>query len=61
MQLGEYKNYIAGVFTDGEATETFDVLNPATEEVLATVSNATPGDVVRAVTAATDAQPIFAD
>ncbi|MCU1492644.1 MAG: betaine-aldehyde dehydrogenase [Acidimicrobiaceae bacterium] len=50
-----------GLFIDGEFVEPtdgslFETVNPATEEVLAEVSAAGPGDVDRAVVAATRAQ-----
>lgn len=44
--------YIDGRWVDGERGETFQSHNPATGEVLATVAQATPADVDRAVEAA---------
>lgn len=45
------KNYVAGKWIEGKG-ETFATVNPATEEKLADVSQATPEDVNAAVTAA---------
>ncbi len=44
--------YVDGEWRDGERGETFQSVNPATGEVLATVAQATPADVDRAVDAA---------
>jgi succinate-semialdehyde dehydrogenase/glutarate-semialdehyde dehydrogenase len=44
--------YIDGVWRPGATGERFDVLNPATEEVLASVASATPEDCLEAVAAA---------
>jgi aldehyde dehydrogenase (NAD+) len=44
--------YIDGARTDGDAESTLDVRNPATEEVIASVPQATRGDVQRAISAA---------
>ncbi|MGE2728294.1 aldehyde dehydrogenase family protein [Mycolicibacterium vaccae] len=44
--------FIDGVWTDGVGDETLQVLNPATEETVAEVPQATPADVDAAVTAA---------
>jgi aldehyde dehydrogenase (NAD+) len=46
------RQFIDGKWTDGAAEESLDVVNPATEEVLATVPVATPRDVQDAVAAA---------
>jgi succinate-semialdehyde dehydrogenase/glutarate-semialdehyde dehydrogenase len=61
MELGAYQNYIGGEWTSGRAEETFSVINPATEEVIATVPNATPDDVHAAIDAAAAVQPEWAD
>ena len=47
-----HRLYIDGAWTEGEGDERIDVVNPATEEVIARVPQATRGDVVRAVQAA---------
>jgi aldehyde dehydrogenase (NAD+) len=47
-----YKLYIDGAWVDGEGDETVDVLNPATEQVIGRVPQATRGDVRRAIEAA---------
>jgi acyl-CoA reductase-like NAD-dependent aldehyde dehydrogenase len=44
--------YINGQFTQGSATETIDVHNPATEDMLDSVPRGTPADVSAAVSAA---------
>ncbi|MGE2834839.1 aldehyde dehydrogenase family protein [Mycobacterium sp. SMC-4] len=44
--------FIDGAWTDGVGEETLQVLNPATEETIAEVPQATPADVDAAVTAA---------
>ena len=54
-----------GVFVDGEWTEAasgrrFDVVDPATEEVVATVADGGPEDAVRAIEAAGRAQKDWA-
>ncbi|CAM3941711.1 NAD-dependent succinate-semialdehyde dehydrogenase [Alicyclobacillus pomorum] len=61
MELGTYQNFIGGVWTDGDAKETFAVVNPATEETIATVPNATASDVKAAIDAAHAVQPEWAD
>lgn len=47
-----YRLYIDGEWTDSEGTAHLDVVNPATEEVIGRVPQATRGDVVRAIEAA---------
>ena len=47
-----HKLYIDGEWTDSSGTELLEVINPATEEVIATVPQATPADIHRAVAAA---------
>ena len=44
--------YIDGKWTPGEATGSIEVINPATEEVIGNVPDATPKDAVRAIEAA---------
>jgi malonate-semialdehyde dehydrogenase (acetylating) / methylmalonate-semialdehyde dehydrogenase len=51
------KNYFGGSWTDAEATERLDLLNPASGEVLAQVPLSTASDVDRAVRAAREAFP----
>ena len=46
------KNYIGGEWVDSRSGETFDVVNPATEEVFATVPSAGREDAQRAIKAA---------
>ena len=50
-----YQMFIAGEWRDAETGETTDVINPATEEVIANVPKGTTGDVDRAVAAARSA------
>ncbi|MGB3685139.1 MAG: NAD-dependent succinate-semialdehyde dehydrogenase [Ornithinimicrobium sp.] len=52
--------FIDGEFVGAEGGATFEVLNPATEEVLCTVSDASPADGMRALEAAAAAQADFA-
>ena len=44
--------FIDGAWTDGVGEQTLEVLNPATEEIIAQVPQATPADIDAAVTAA---------
>ncbi|MFD2629191.1 aldehyde dehydrogenase [Oceanobacillus kapialis] len=48
--------YINGKYVESTATETIDVLNPATEEVISKIASGTEEDVNKAVKAASDAQ-----
>jgi aldehyde dehydrogenase (NAD+) len=50
-----YQLFIGGEWADSSGDEALDVINPATEEVIGTVPQATPADVDRAVTAAREA------
>ena len=50
-----YKNYIGGEWVDAASGETFDVVNPATEEVFATVPSGGREDAQRAIAAAREA------
>ncbi|RVC83487.1 NAD-dependent succinate-semialdehyde dehydrogenase [Mesorhizobium sp. M4A.F.Ca.ET.022.05.2.1] len=52
--------YIDGVWTAGDATRTFDVLNPATGEVLASLSDMGAAETRDAIAAAHAAQPAWA-
>jgi succinate-semialdehyde dehydrogenase / glutarate-semialdehyde dehydrogenase len=60
-ELGRYSLFIGGNWTDGQSGETFDVINPATEEVIATVPNASPSDMQAAIEASVAAQAEWAD
>jgi aldehyde dehydrogenase (NAD+) len=51
--------YIDGSWVPSLGTGTIDVVNPATEEVIATVPEGVPGDVDRAVAAARAALPVW--
>src|SRR5947207_15989505 len=52
-----YKNFIGGEWVDSADGGTMEVLNPATEEVIAEVPSSTAADVDRAVRAAKQALP----
>lgn len=52
MAVQTYKLYIDGAWQDSDGTETIEVINPATEEVIGQVPQATASDVARAVQAA---------
>src|SRR5881227_442122 len=52
-----YKNFIGGDWVDSADGGTMEVLNPATEEVIAEVPSSTAADVDRAVRAAKQALP----
>ena len=48
----DFDLYIDGVWTSGEASGSIEVINPANEEVIGTVPEASPKDAVRAIEAA---------
>ena len=52
--------YIGGEWVDGSAG-TFEVQDPATEEALCEVADATPDDALRALDAAAEAQADWAN
>ena len=54
--MKQYQLYINGEFLDNGDREMFDVVNPATEEVISQVPKATEEDVAAAVDAAYEAQ-----
>lgn len=53
------KHYINGKWIESTGSETIDVINPATEEVIGTISNGTVEDVDKAVQAAKQAFTTF--
>jgi acyl-CoA reductase-like NAD-dependent aldehyde dehydrogenase len=55
--MSQYKMLVAGELIEGNTT--LDVINPATEEVFATVPRASETDVMTAVTAAKNAQKLW--
>ncbi|WP_142781708.1 NAD-dependent succinate-semialdehyde dehydrogenase [Agrobacterium sp. T29] len=57
--LGD-QGYVGGQWTGGSATSTFDVLNPATGEVIASLPDMGPSDTRAAIDAAYAAQPDWA-
>ena len=59
-QLAE-KNFIHGEFTPAQSGETFDVINPATMEVIAKVPASDAADVDAAVKSAKEAQKAWAN
>lgn len=60
QNLGHYQQFIAGVFTDGHSSETFEVVNPATGQAVATLTNAVQADMEDAIRAAVAVQDDFA-
>jgi acyl-CoA reductase-like NAD-dependent aldehyde dehydrogenase len=50
--IEKYQAFIGGEKVDGSGGETFDVVNPATGQVIAAVAKCTPADVDKAVSAA---------
>src|SRR5262245_19000098 len=52
-----YKQYIGGVFSDASNGKTWDVVNPATEEIVATVPFGNENDCLVALEAANGAFP----
>src|SRR5438045_4353526 len=57
VSTASYENYVGGEWVDSVDGETMDVLNPATEDVIATVPRGSQADVDRAVDAARKALP----
>ena len=57
--LNKTKQYINGEWIDSTSSETIEVVNPATEEVIGKISKGTGEDVDRAVLAAKEAFPSF--
>ena len=55
-----YKLFIGGEWSEAASGETFEVLNPATLEPVATVPDAGSADMKRAVDAAAEAQEEWA-
>lgn len=58
-QLPPGRHYIDGVFTDGQASTTEDVVDPCSEQVIQSVARGTAGDVDTAVAAAREAVPAW--
>lgn len=56
MSTKEYKLYINGSWVDSENQDTDTILNPATEEIVATVQDASANDAIDALRAAEKAQ-----
>jgi len=54
--LAPPKLYIGGDWHDADRGETFDVINPATEETIARVADATVADAIKAINSAHTAQ-----
>jgi aldehyde dehydrogenase (NAD+) len=54
-ELKHYKNYIGGEWVDASSAETFEIVNPATEDVIATVPKGGREDAQQAVAAAREA------
>ncbi|SER70866.1 aldehyde dehydrogenase (NAD+) [Gracilibacillus ureilyticus] len=53
------KHYINGEWVESTGSETIDVINPATEEKIGTISSGTTDDLDKAVKAAKEAFPAF--
>jgi aldehyde dehydrogenase (NAD+) len=56
-----YRHYIGGEWVEGDGTETFESVNPATGETLGTFQRGTEADVDDALAAARDAQAEWRD
>jgi len=56
MAIKNYQLYIDGKWTNSELGNTETILNPATEEIVATVQSATSNDAIKALKAAERAQ-----
>ena len=54
-EVKHFKNYIGGEWVDARSGETFDVVNPANEEVVATVPNGGRDDAQSAIASAREA------
>ena len=55
MRAGSAQHYIGGRFVDAASGGCFEVVNPATEEAVATAARGEAADIDRAVSAAKDA------
>ena len=55
MRMGSAQHYIGGRFVDAASGRCFEVVNPSTEEVVASAARGDAADIDRAVTAAKDA------
>jgi aldehyde dehydrogenase (NAD+) len=55
QEVRTYKNYVGGEWVEAASGETFDVVNPTTEEVFATVPKGGREDAQRAIAVARDA------
>ena len=60
-KIDNYQLFIGGEWSDAASGETFEITNPATEEVIATVPNAGPQEMQRAIEAALKVQEQWAD
>ena len=59
LEMTHAQLYIDSAWIDGEKGNSLDVINPATEEVIATVSYGTAGDAQRVLQAAQRALPVW--
>ena len=57
---GKNRLYLAGEWRDASDGRTIDVLDPATEDQIATVASGSPDDMLDAVAAADEAGPAWA-
>lgn len=60
FRFGSQKLYINGAFVDSTSEHTFNAVNPANGEILATLQSASAEDVDRAVASATEGQKVWA-
>lgn len=60
MQFNTQRPYIHGQFVDASSSETFQSINPANAEVLATIQACNQADVDRAVQSAKQGQKVWA-
>nr|NLD41237.1 NAD-dependent succinate-semialdehyde dehydrogenase [Actinomycetales bacterium] len=60
LELAGTQLYIGGEWRDSSDGSTFEVVNPATGEVLSTIASATPEDGMAALASAADAQEAWA-
>ena len=60
-KIGRYKMYIDGNWENSEGKELLEVINPATERIIARVSKASREETKRSLEAAAEAQPNWED
>ncbi len=60
-KIGRYRMYIGGKWEDSESKELLEVINPATESIIARVAKGSREDAKRSLEAAAEAQPNWED